>query len=1293
MTTKICRLLELLLVLLLAVTVCLVTVSCDTTPQVPGEDPGMENPGEPGGNEPGGNEPGGNQPGGNEPGGNEPGGNEPGDNEPEGGGNQGGNVIIGPGGVEGIPSIPGGGSQEDPKPDAHRHVFVVKEDVPATCLVNGWLLEACDCGEELRTERQATGHAYQNGICGVCGWRDESLHLHGQDVVEEQPATCVQDGWRLVRCGECGFEERIPLFSPGHSYNSTGSCTVCGYAKVHQCHWAEVSRRESCAESGTRQLRCYGCGLEKTEMIPPTGKHDQSYDSVGVCGLCGTRNNDVCTVCSWVLSDLETLPGCVTKGRAVYTCAGCHRTCRIPVPALGHSYAGGTCTQCGATEAHDCQNHLSQLYRKDSCADRVIVLSECTVCGKILAEERSPTGHAITPDCECFICGMELHAYTVLSEESAGCVEVGVKRLQCDICGHIKEQIVAPQEHDIGEDGRCLNCDFVRVGTHDCDFYLAHATAENCDAFGWQIWVCRICEGVKWEQPLPTPHHYKLVQEIVSTKGYVVREECCVDCDALSVTYGDSLSHAHVSVTVSDVLGGAKRLVCLWCGAELEAPDTTDHEHSYRTSRVEPECEAPGTLTTYCVICGYAVTESIPAPGHQQITVPRKDATCEENGHEAYIACATCGEALEEVVIIFGRHLYENEVCIRCGAEEPSDHAHEYEEYWKMDPTCTKPGTLTERCVHCWKQRQSVLPATGHSYDKGVCTACGAVDETTHVHEYEEIGYSILPTCERPGEMLEQCVLCGAERFVPVPALGHDYDERDVCKHCGAVNEKHEHMWVTLSETPASCEKSGKIKEGCVQCGAEREELLPALGHHYLDGICGNCGDVRQHRCLWIEISRTEACTGQGTRTLCCYGCGEEVIEPLAPLSHDDNYFFYGTCGRCSATNDAFCQHHLPVFSEVIREATCTERGVSAYSCMNCLQIVQLPTPALGHDFAGASCSRCGVALEHDCREHLRELSYYHSCTEEYTQIWECMLCGMIDQRICSPGHVMNLCKCEYCDYENHGWLERLPQDLTTGCTDAVVTKWECHECRKIVDEVRQPVGHSYASGVCTVCGMAQPGAHECDYVLLYHTEASCTEYGTQLWSCAICAGSVWADIEPQGHTFEEMHREFTQQGLALIVSRCEKCSLWRSEVGENAHVTVTVADASYGCTDERALRDICAICGTELRAYSSPAPGHTVEIDHADATCYTEGYHRELCVACGEVLLEEFYPAGHQLTEEVVNPTCKSDGYFKQYCKVCGEVTEEKVYPTVEHQYENGNCWMCGAVEKPEIELPKAKF
>ena len=119
-----------------------------------------------------------------------------------------------------------------------------------TCTTTGWRRDTCTvCGTYNEIKLAATGHTYDSGkittvaTCGKSGWKrytctkcgdykDEAIPATGKhnwkSAITTQP-TCTTTGWRRDTCTVCGTYNDVKLAALGHSYNSNGICTRCGY--------------------------------------------------------------------------------------------------------------------------------------------------------------------------------------------------------------------------------------------------------------------------------------------------------------------------------------------------------------------------------------------------------------------------------------------------------------------------------------------------------------------------------------------------------------------------------------------------------------------------------------------------------------------------------------------------------------------------------------------------------------------------------------------------------------------------------------------------------------------------------------------------------------------------------------------------------------------------------------------------------------------------------------------------------------------------------------------------------
>ena len=99
--------------------------------------------------------------------------------------------------------------------------------------------------------------------------------------------------------------------------------------------------------------------------------------------------------------------------------------------------------------------------------------------------------------------------------------------------------------------------------------------------------------------------------------------------------------------------------------------------HDYKAVVTDPTCTKEG-YTTYTCHCGVSYVDNIvPAHGHNVVLQESEAPTCELNGFE-YYACEHCGGQEYTIILEATGHNYEDGKCTNCGAD---------------DPNANKPGT------------------------------------------------------------------------------------------------------------------------------------------------------------------------------------------------------------------------------------------------------------------------------------------------------------------------------------------------------------------------------------------------------------------------------------------------------------------------------------------------------------------------------------------------------------------------------------------------------------------------
>ena len=152
-------------------------------------------------------------------------------------------------------------------------------------------------------------HSYENGECTVCGSTDPSYEPHEHSFGEwtaTKQATCTDAGIETRTC-ECGESETRTVEALGHDIKhhaaKTATCTEKGWAAYDTC-----SR----------------CDYSTYKEIAATGHHHNA---------------------------VVTAPTCTAQGYTTHTCTACGNSYKDSYTnALGHNYANGKCTRCGAAD-------------------------------------------------------------------------------------------------------------------------------------------------------------------------------------------------------------------------------------------------------------------------------------------------------------------------------------------------------------------------------------------------------------------------------------------------------------------------------------------------------------------------------------------------------------------------------------------------------------------------------------------------------------------------------------------------------------------------------------------------------------------------------------------------------------------------------------------------------------------------------------------------------------------------------------------------------------------------------
>ena len=295
----------------------------------------------------------------------------------------------------------------DTLPENHDYVFI--KSVAATCSNAGYDVYKCSkCGKILNksngeeqlphdyeltkaVEPTCTEHGYDVYKCTVCGTsktetRNDELLPHDYVVTVVEP-TCLKGGYTLHKCSVCGdeYKDNLTAFL-GHSMVEVGekpaTCNEAGHTAGVQCsrcglvesgvteitalghsygNWTQT-KAPTCTAKGTETGRCTRCNATETRDVNALG-HDIVYHAAkaATCTEKGWAAYDTCSRCDYTTykeipatghhhNAVVTAPTCTEKGYTTHICACGDTYVDSYTDALGHSYANGKCTRCGAAD-------------------------------------------------------------------------------------------------------------------------------------------------------------------------------------------------------------------------------------------------------------------------------------------------------------------------------------------------------------------------------------------------------------------------------------------------------------------------------------------------------------------------------------------------------------------------------------------------------------------------------------------------------------------------------------------------------------------------------------------------------------------------------------------------------------------------------------------------------------------------------------------------------------------------------------------------------------------------------
>lgn len=521
----------------------------------------------------------------------------------------------------------------------------VRNQKDATYKENGYTGDTyCkDCGKKLET-----GTVIPKLV--------EKEHDYGEWVLDQAP-TCKKYGARHRICKNCGDREVDVLDKVDHSWELVSTtpatctigeiqhykCSVCGETKdvtlsnplgEHSWDNGKVTKKATCTEDGEKTYTCTVCNTTKTEVISATGHQHKEVRNAkkATCTEDGYTGDTYCKDCGEKLETGSVIKklghtwdnGVITKeateteeGVKTYTCKTCGETKTESIPVTSHHWDQGT-----ITKKATCTENGEKTYR---CTD--------ADCDKTYVETIPATGHQHTEvrdkkdatcekdgysgDTYCKDCGQLISKGAIVKAtghswddgkvtEAATCKKEGIKTYTCKNCGETKTESIPKTEHQ-WDNGKVTK-------------------EATCKEEGSKTYTCSICGDTKTEV-IPKKDHIwdegKVTKKATCT-GDGLKVYTCKNCGETKEETLKATGHQHTEVRNEKKAtctedGYSGDVYCKDCGELIKKGSATEKaDHTWKlTKEQNATCEADGSKTYTCEVCGETKTEAIKATGHQ----------------------------------------------------------------------------------------------------------------------------------------------------------------------------------------------------------------------------------------------------------------------------------------------------------------------------------------------------------------------------------------------------------------------------------------------------------------------------------------------------------------------------------------------------------------------------------------------------------------------------------------------------------------------------------------------------
>ena len=302
-------------------------------------------------------------------------------------------------------------------------------------------------------------------------------------------------------------------------------------------------------------------------------------------------------------------------------------------------------------------------------------------------------------------------------------------------------------------------------------------------------------------------------------------------------------------------------MICDKCGTILGEV----HEHKFgeweRTK--EPTCAEYGEQTRICSICNYPQKQRIEKLPHTEELIPGTPATFDEPGMTDGKKCIVCGEITQQQEVAPVRDYNEgiiplNTLNISCGDWERNGGASEGPAELAVDDNMNTMwhtdwyGTSNENHWFQFELTEAYLVNGLRYKPRQTGNSNGTITGYEIQVSNDGVNFETIASGEWANDRTWKVVEFDAQnvKYVRLASTASYCDNASiVCASAAEIRitgykageQPHEHAfgeWTVTKE--ATCTEAGSRERVC-ECGEKEIEVIPALGHDFVNGECSRC--------------------------------------------------------------------------------------------------------------------------------------------------------------------------------------------------------------------------------------------------------------------------------------------------------------------------------------------------------------------------------------------------------------------------------------------------------------------